>query len=38
IIYDLENHTQIPPPYIDIFDSPQLMSSPAQVERSMAYN
>ncbi|CAF1924347.1 hypothetical protein Bca4012_070085 [Brassica carinata] len=26
------------PPYLDIFDSPQLMSSPAQVERSVAYN
>ncbi|XP_065853474.1 ATP-dependent Clp protease proteolytic subunit-related protein 3, chloroplastic [Euphorbia lathyris] len=26
------------PPYLDIFDSPQLMATPAQVERSVSYN
>ncbi|OAY44042.1 ATP-dependent Clp protease proteolytic subunit-related protein 3, chloroplastic [Manihot esculenta] len=26
------------PPYLDLFDSPQLMASPAQVERSVSYN
>ncbi|KAK1581856.1 hypothetical protein Q3G72_009692 [Acer saccharum] len=26
------------PPYLDIFDSPTLMASPAQVERSVQYN
>ncbi|EPS65388.1 hypothetical protein M569_09389, partial [Genlisea aurea] len=26
------------PPYLDLFDSPQLMATPAQVERSVSYN
>ncbi|KAI4349952.1 hypothetical protein L6164_010491 [Bauhinia variegata] len=26
------------PPFLDIFDSPKLMASPAQVERSVSYN
>ncbi|KAI5658739.1 hypothetical protein M9H77_27532 [Catharanthus roseus] len=26
------------PPYLDIFDSPKLMATPAQVERSVSYN
>ncbi|XP_038890491.1 ATP-dependent Clp protease proteolytic subunit-related protein 3, chloroplastic [Benincasa hispida] len=26
------------PPYLDIFDAPQLMAAPAQVERSVSYN
>ncbi|KAF9622039.1 hypothetical protein IFM89_029323 [Coptis chinensis] len=26
------------PPYLDLFDSPQLMASPAQAERSVSYN
>ncbi|XP_073274337.1 ATP-dependent Clp protease proteolytic subunit-related protein 3, chloroplastic [Primulina huaijiensis] len=26
------------PPFLDIFDSPQLMATPAQVERSVSYN
>ncbi|KAL5713017.1 ATP-dependent Clp protease proteolytic subunit-related protein 3 [Ranunculus cassubicifolius] len=26
------------PPYLDLFDSPKLMASPAQVERSVSYN
>ncbi|KAL5786809.1 hypothetical protein ACOSQ2_009201 [Xanthoceras sorbifolium] len=26
------------PPYLDVFDSPTLMASPAQVERSVSYN
>lgn len=26
------------PPYLDIFESPQLMATPAQVERSVSYN
>lgn len=26
------------PPYLDLFDSPTLMASPAQVERSVSYN
>lgn len=26
------------PPYLDIFDSPNLMATPAQVERSVSYN
>ncbi|XP_022870360.1 ATP-dependent Clp protease proteolytic subunit-related protein 3, chloroplastic-like [Olea europaea var. sylvestris] len=26
------------PPYLDIFDSPTLMATPAQVERSVSYN
>uniref|UniRef100_A0A5B6YQP2 ATP-dependent Clp protease proteolytic subunit n=1 Tax=Davidia involucrata TaxID=16924 RepID=A0A5B6YQP2_DAVIN len=26
------------PPYLDVFDSPKLMATPAQVERSVSYN
>ncbi|XP_039154997.1 ATP-dependent Clp protease proteolytic subunit-related protein 3, chloroplastic-like, partial [Eucalyptus grandis] len=26
------------PPYLDLFESPQLMATPAQVERSVSYN
>ncbi|KAJ9185930.1 hypothetical protein P3X46_005500 [Hevea brasiliensis] len=26
------------PPYLDLFDSPQLMATPAHVERSVSYN
>ncbi|KAL8527969.1 hypothetical protein ACS0TY_005688 [Phlomoides rotata] len=26
------------PPFLDVFDSPQLMATPAQVERSVSYN
>ncbi|CAN6468337.1 unnamed protein product [Victoria cruziana] len=33
----LKNRNPEVPPYLDIFDSPRLMASPAQVERSVSY-